>query len=335
MFYIDAKYARLLSNRLELFNIVEDHERFTATFRCPICGDSKKNPNKRRGYIFTSPNADSLIYKCHNCGYTTSFAHFLRDIDRSLYQQYTLEKLKKKTPPKKLDVMKAPKPKVVTIEGLESLLGLPDNHMAVQYAHGRKIPKSQWHGLYYTDNFRSWVNKRLPGKFKSVSEDPRLVMPFWKPDRSGIFMAQGRSMDTNEPRARYLTVRFDDSVEAHFFGLETIDKNKDIFVTEGPIDSLFLDNAVAMATSHCDVSKFFDKDKVVIVLDNEPRNPEIVKHYKYYADRGYRLVVWPTKIYEKDINDMVIAGHDVNSIVNKNIFQGIKAKLEVAKWKKI
>jgi hypothetical protein len=38
---------------------------------------------------------------------------------------------------------------------------------------------------------------------------------------------------------------------------------------------------------------------------------------------------------EKDINDMVIAGHDVQKIVECNTYSGLEAKLKFNTWKKI
>jgi hypothetical protein len=46
-------------------------------------------------------------------------------------------------------------------------------------------------------------------------------------------------------------------------------------------------------------------------------------------------VIWPDTIVEKDINDMVLAGRDVQSIVECNNYSGLEAKLKFTTWKKI
>ena len=46
-------------------------------------------------------------------------------------------------------------------------------------------------------------------------------------------------------------------------------------------------------------------------------------------------MIWPTNILEKDINDMVLAGHDVQSMVELNVYSGLKAKLQFNTWKRI
>ena len=73
----------------------------------------------------------------------------------------------------------------------------------------------------------------------------------------------------------------------------------------------------------------------VWVYDNEPRNPEIVNRISSTINRGERVVIWPTNINEKDINDMVLSGHDVQSIVESNTYSGLEANLQFTTWKRI
>lgn len=86
---IDSKYIGLVSSRLQKFKRVKSD---LYTFRCPICGDSQKNKNKTRGYIY--PVKNNTNFKCHNCGASLSFNNFLKQIDPTLHKQYTLEKFK-------------------------------------------------------------------------------------------------------------------------------------------------------------------------------------------------------------------------------------------------
>ena len=91
MLWIDTKYAGLISSSLPLFKVKQNNP-YMANFRCPICGDSKKSKFKARGYLFTKKN--ELFYKCHNCGYGSSFGKLLKHVNSSLYDQYTLERYK-------------------------------------------------------------------------------------------------------------------------------------------------------------------------------------------------------------------------------------------------
>jgi hypothetical protein len=86
---IDVKYIGLISSRLQKFKKVKPN---LYNFRCTICGDSQKNKNRARGYLYSVKN--NTNYKCHNCGISLSFNNYLKDLDSSLYKQYTLEKFK-------------------------------------------------------------------------------------------------------------------------------------------------------------------------------------------------------------------------------------------------
>ena len=83
---VDSKYIGLVSSRLQKFKRVKDN---LYNFRCPICGDSQKNKNKTRGYIYQVKN--NTNFKCHNCGASMSFNNFVKTIDPTLHKQYTLE----------------------------------------------------------------------------------------------------------------------------------------------------------------------------------------------------------------------------------------------------
>ena len=58
----------------------------------------------------------------------------------------------------------------------------------------------------------------------------------------------------------------------------------------------------------------------VYVYDNEPRSPEITRRIETAISSQQTVVIWPNNIHEKDINDMVLAGHDVQSVVESNVY---------------
>ena len=118
------------------------------------------------------------------------------------------------------------------------------------------------------------------------------------------------------------------------YGLDNIRRDAPVFITEGPFDSTFIRNSIAMCGSDGDVGKWCISTPVW-VYDNEPRNREIVRRIEDTIDRGDPVVIWPSTISEKDINDMVLAGHDVQSMVELNVYSGLKAKLQFNTWKRI
>ena len=118
------------------------------------------------------------------------------------------------------------------------------------------------------------------------------------------------------------------------YGLNTIDKNETVFITEGPFDSTFIRNAIAMCGADADVDRWGISNRVWI-YDNEPRNREIVNRISKTVDSGDSVVIWPDHIHLKDINDMVMSGLDVQNLVESNMYSGLKAKLKFTNWKKI
>ena len=118
------------------------------------------------------------------------------------------------------------------------------------------------------------------------------------------------------------------------YGFDTIDETKQVYVTEGPFDSTFIDNSIAMCGSDVDLSGYGDLE-FTYVFDNEPRNREIVSKITQSIEKSNKVVIFPTQIREKDINDMVLAGHDVNSLLESNTYTGLKAKLKLQTWKKV
>ena len=327
---IDEHYARLISSRLDKFKHVKSG---TYNFRCPYCGDSEKHRNKARGYLFTKNSG--LVYKCHNCGVGRSFGNFLKDQAMDLYDEYVMERYKAGLTGKGRNVadptFKIEKPKFKKKGELQSIERLNNEHPAVGYLQGRQIPKEHFANLYYTDKFCTWVNTQKP-TFKDVKKDhPRIIIPFI--DTNGEWFGfQGRSIDPDE-KLRYITIMLDES-RIKVFGLNRVDFDKTVYITEGPIDSLYIDNAIAMAGADVDWSLLSNKE-AVFVFDNEQRNKEIITRMEKAIEKGYEIVIWPENLQEKDLNDMYIAGHDVQSLVEFNTYSGLQAQIKLSEWKKV
>ena len=147
-----------------------------------------------------------------------------------------------------------------------------------------------------------------------------------------MFAFQGRAFGKENPK--YITIVLD-SDRDKIYGLNNVDWNKKVYVVEGPIDSLFLDNCIATAQSDLRISK---KDNAVLIPDNEPRNKEIVKQIERFINDGYSVVLWPEYVKEKDINEMILAGKskdEVFKIINSNACSNLTAKLKFKEWRKI
>lgn len=327
---IDEQFARLISSRLDKFKQIKNG---TYTFRCPYCGDSQKYRNKTRGYFFTKNSG--LVFKCHNCGVGRSFGNFIKDNANDVYDEYVMERYKNGLTGKGRNVadptFKTEKPKFKKKGELQSIEQLNNQHPAVGYLQGRQIPERHFSDLFYTDNFCTWVNTQKP-TFKDVKKDhSRIIIPFI--DTNGEWFGfQGRSLKPID-KMRYITIMLDES-KTKIFGLNRVNFNKTIYITEGPFDSFYIDNAIAMAGADVDWDVIRNKE-VVFVYDNEKRNKEIVDRMHNAIDKGYEIVIWPENLQEKDLNDMFIAGHDVQSLVEFNTYSGLQAQIKLSEWKKV
>ena len=327
--YIDVKFVNLISPYLQQFKKKGD---FLWNFRCPYCGDSKKNRTKARGFVFRKKN--DLFYKCHNCGVGATLGNLIKEVDSKTYDDYILERYKSGSqnntpkPEFKFDVPIFRKRGI--FKGLKSFTDLPEEHPARKIVEERLIPKEHWGDLYLCDLFYKFTNTLIPNKFPSLDGDhPRLLIPF-RDEEGEIFAYQGRAFGKEQPK--YLTIKLEERDK--IFGLNRVDKSKHVYVVEGPIDSLFLDNCIAIAGA--DVPNL-DCD-FTVVFDNEPRNRELLKQIKKTIDKGHKICLWPKTIKYKDINDMVIAGYnkeEIKEIINDNTFSGATAQLKFTEWRRI
>lgn len=316
---------------------------------CPICGDMSKGRKKKRFYIYRPGTSPHLNAKCHHCGYSASFGTFLKEKFPEFYKEFVLERYQS-SPKKHIahkdieDVIDRPKSFPMTevkdehlvdstLDGLKCCVDLPDDHPVAKYIEKRMIPRDKWNLIYYTMKFKDYVNTLIPGKISAnVEEHPRLVFPFFN-QHGKVFAFTARAFDKREPK--YYTIKLDDSEK--IYGLDRIDPSKTIYALEGPVDSLFIPNAIAVAGSSfdCETTRAL-KSMLVLVPDNEPRSPEIVKIIKKNINLGFKVCMWPHHVVGKDINEMIKNGYtqkDVLQLIDENTFQGAVALLKFSQWK--
>ena len=319
---VDSKFIGLISPRLQKFKKIKAN---LYNFRCPICGDSQKNKSKTRGYLY-GVKAD-VNFRCHNCGASMTLSSFLKELDPVIHKQYVFERFKgSKTG--RGTVVEEPKfefkppqfaPKV-------DLPKASEVSAAREYLEKRSLDSKKF---YYTKAFKKWVNT-FGQRFDDVRYDePRIIIPLiYKNQLIGF---QGRSLGPNS--VKYITIMLDDDAPK-IYGLDKINNGFPVFVTEGPFDSTFVSNSIAMCGADGDVRRWGINDPVW-VYDNEPRSHEIVRRISDTIDRGEKVVIWPNNINEKDINDMILAGHDVMDVLNSNTYSGLTAQLQFNTWKRI
>jgi len=329
--YVDRKYLLLVSPQLERFTSKNDD---LFNFRCPFCGDSKKNKLKTRGYIYKK--GTDYFYTCHNCGIGFSFLNFLNTIDSSLASQYKLEKFVNRSNTE-IFIEKPGKEFIRTQIELPSIMALDDEHYAKHYVKLRKIPEKYHSEIYYASNFKMFVKKMEVMDSKEVEKladnDPRLIIPFYNKNKELIYF-QGRSLF--DSKIRYITI----SVNKNYpklFGMDKININYKVYVVEGPIDSMFLNNSIATADSDLTKALILNLQNYVLIYDNQPRNLEIVKKIEKSILQNHKVCLLPES-NNKDINDMILSGlttDEVKKLIDSYTFQGLRARLEFNQWRKV
>ena len=334
--YIEQKYLLLASSRLQQFKRKGD---YLWNFRCPYCGDSKTNLTKARGYVFRKES--NLIYKCHNCGIGANLNNFLKHLDSQLHDDYIKEKFLdngKDRDTQAYEKFSTHAPYLKGSSPLKSKLvkkvsSLDHNHYAKKYVQKRKIPSDKHYLLYHTESFNQWSNEWCHKKLETNSDCARLIIPCHNEENKFI-ACQGRAYDNNDFKLRYQTSKVHEDTQL-IFGQDRRKSDKPKFAVEGPIDSLFVDNCVAVLGFN--KFKLLSKD-YTIIPDNDRRNTQVLKSMSELLELGYSMVLWPDEIKEKDINDMIMSGMSVEklkTIIENNTYQGNMALLKFTNWRKI
>lgn len=319
----DDKYINLLSSRLEKFKKIKIN---LYNFRCPLCGDSQKNKNKTRAYLYSVKN--NTNFKCHNCGASLSFNNFLKQLDPTLYKQFSLEKFKQgfsgnnfvvgepkfdfKKPifRKKIDLPKA-----------------SENEISKKYLESRLLDSNQF---YFAEKFKQWTNTQKQTFDIIRKDESRIIIPLY--DFGGSLIGfQGRALGFSN--VKYITVMLNED-SPKIYGLNNLNLNEEVYVTEGPFDSTFVENSIALCGADGDLKSLGIRNYVWI-YDNEPRNIDIVRRIEKCINNGEKVIIWPSTIKQKDINDMVISGHSIMNVLKLNTYKGLEAKVKFIEWKRV
>lgn len=346
MIWIDIKYAQQLSIHFERF-VVKTNNPYLANARCVLCGDSKKNKSKMRGYFFAKPGG--VFYTCHNCQWSGHISKLLKLVDNALFEQYKMEILKEKksaagheedTPPEPSHNFKPTFRVKSEVEKFYSAFPnircLPTDHVARVWCENRKIPVDRWGDIRYAKDVRTLGDILPEYKTRLKVAEPRILFPFV--NRAGELLGiTGRSMAAGAVSSmKYMTLKFDP--DAHLiFGEDKINISSKVYLVEGPIDSMFVPNGVAAnGTAFNYACEHFDD--VVVVPDNQPRNTEVVNIIKRSIDSGRNVFIWPLHVEDKDINDFVLrtgaSPQDIKQLIDNNTFNGMKAQIVFNSWKK-
>jgi hypothetical protein len=236
-------------------------------------------------------------FKCHNCGASMTFSSFVKHLDPVLHKQYVFERFKDgktgRSTVVEEPVFKFEAPK------FKKKLKLPkasEYPTSAGYLTARKLNPDDF---YYAEHFKKFANSLKPTFESEAHDEERIIIPLYY--EKNLIGFQGRSIGPS--KVKYITVMLDDDAPK-IYGLDNIRRDAPVYITEGPFDSTFIRNAIAMCGAKT-------------------------------IDSGQSVVIWPNGIDDKDINDMVMSGLDVQSVIESNTYSGLEAKLKFNTWKKI
>lgn len=349
MKFLDEQFINYVAPRLEKFSW--ERVGAVAKFRCPLCGDSKKNKSKRRGHFYYDSKEDCYRFKCHNCSEMSgwAFEFWLKKYDDRLAGEYALEKIKTDTG-RTARYTSMSQPRLTQTARLiptvakrdESHIGnmvrldfLDRDHPVIQYVLGRAIPESSFSVLYYSKNFREDLLgfEKDPEKQIKIPDDERLVIPFWTQD-GRMKIVQGRALQDNAI-LRYATVKPNEA-DTKVYGEDRVDRKRVVSVVEGPIDSLFIPNCLASADGN-----LLSVKGDIYIPDNQYRNREVCNGIDKMIDAGVKVVLFPPEIHWKDINDMVdpnkgnMTREQLLKLLATNVYQGLAAKIRFGDLRKV
>jgi len=334
---LDQKYLGMVSTKLR--NYSKKGSRLY-NCSCPLCGDSSSDKKKARGYFMPKNKGSGLYYYCHKCNEAMPFGLFLRRIDGRLYEEYRRErigskysKLPETVIPAKLKSRRELATSIPDIELTNSLSSMTDMPSEVsKYLIDRKIPLEMLlKYFFYTDDFKSLANMVCPGSFPDNAlkyKEPRIIITMLDPTGKLIGI-QGRAIAKS--RAKYVTIKTKNAPKK-IFGLDRIRHNRPVYVFEGPIDSCFVENAIGVCGADLVSQVEGMSIDPIFCFDNEPYSKIITKKIYRAIENNKKVVIFPRQTTQKDINDMVLAGIDVNKLLKERTFSGLRARAEFNQW---
>jgi len=301
-------------------------------FRCPICGDSKKNKSKKRGYILHDDG--KWVYICHNeCG-SMSFLNFLKEYHPAKFKSiifYTFKNKKYKTDQKerKNEVQKTYKANEIYQFKPGELLSIYDSHpmckRALAYCKGRKIRKSAYSNWFVCIEGDQFITRTEGGGIvlndkgfpKGNEYRNRLIIPYYTFGKKWV-QFDARALDDSFLRYRNL-----EDADRELYNIEWLDVSKPFFLLEGSINSTFIRNSVAFGgTKH--LKGFLAKYPHIVenahngtfIYDNDDAG---YNEMDYTIGLGFNWFNWSTikpseKYMFKDSGELRII-NDINDLV--------------------
>ena len=340
MLIYERTLAREIAYTLPMFrDFTKAHGGPRFNFRCPICGDSKKDKFKTRGWIYE--HKGKMRMGCFNCNANMTLYDYIKEYRDDMYRDYIKERYKNEDTPeyeREVIVEEVPVLKAVsTLPYSENCGELHESHPVRKWLFNRAIPAPLHKRFFFTTDWRKLANHIKPETYGYEDKEYRLVIPIYNKDKT-ISCIQGRALSDVDKSQRYLTIKpHDDSNKV--YGLERVKDTGNVFFLEGPIDSIFIVNGIAIVGGQMNLGDAPYPERRVWVLDNEPRAVDTVRRIEKLVEAGEKIVLWDECPWiSKDPNDMIknegATIRQLNDYLNQNIIKGLSAKRRLSRWRR-
>lgn len=317
------------------------YNRYNNTYRgsCAICREGKSWLKKTRCYYILKKD---LIY-CHNCGWSSKSLKWLKEVEHKTFNDIKQDVLDfcGGTIDNSKDINGVcTEEEVVLIPTLpRDSINLCDSNQIEYYKNNSVIKKAI--KVIKERKLDTAINtpKSFYISLTDFTHKNRLIIPFFDENNKIIFY-QTRTILDNDPKERYISKV--GSVKSLFNYNNISNDTENIFVFEGPINSCFCKNSVAVGgiQENSDIL-FTPKQKeqitkypfvnIVWVLDSQWIDKAALEKSKRLIKQKQKVFIWPKKIGEtnKDFNDLAIK-YNLNEISPKFIlkytYEGVAAE---------
>jgi hypothetical protein len=320
------------------YGIGSKHNKFNDSYQCgcPICREGKSLGRKQRCYFIPSKNN---IY-CHNCGWSSSPLNWIKEVSGENFDSIVDEL-------KNFDVdiesyserEQKTTPTLIVPDLPLDCINLFDSNQTEFFKDNSIVQKAV---KTVNDRRIQLAINKPKALFLSLNDKihkNRIVIPFY--ENGKVVFYQSRSILSNDTRPKYISKI---NSTKSLCGFDQIDPTNDyVFIFEGPINSFFVKNGVAVAgiqekskqsftAKQLEQLSHLKLHKTIWVLDSQWIDTASRSKSKILADQGETVFIWPEKIGRKykDFNDLAIK-FNINEISAKfiadNSYTGMGAKI--------
>jgi hypothetical protein len=288
------------------------HNKYSNVYQasCPICREGKSWLKKKRCYYIPNKN----VIHCHNCGWHGNPVNWIMEVQSCSLS----EVLNESNNYDNLQIEKqedSEKTKLVNYELPCDCFDL-ENNDELKFYENNQIVKNAYNILIQR-NLINAINR--PKKYFFTLNDfthkNRIIIPFYDENGKIIFYQSRKVLDVDQ-RPKYLSKK---NSERSVFNIDRVSGDIPyIFITEGPLDSTFIKNGVALAgITENGSDTFTEKQKNqmllfplhehIFVLDNQWNDSTSKRKSKDLIEAGKKVFIWPKEYYKfKDINDVCV-----------------------------